>query len=78
MKISADADRYDHHDGNDDYTQAGNLYRLMNTDQRRQLVGNIVAAMQGVPREIQERQVAHFTRCDPEYGSGVAAGLKGK
>ena len=25
--------RYDHHDSNDDYTQAGNLFRLMNPEQ---------------------------------------------
>jgi catalase len=32
LKISGDADRYDHRIGNDDYTQAGNLFRLMSPD----------------------------------------------
>jgi catalase len=27
LKITGDADRYDHRVGNDDYTQAGNLFR---------------------------------------------------
>ena len=31
--------------------------------------------MKSVPREIQARQIGHFTRADPAYGAGVAAGL---
>lgn len=74
-RISGDADRYDHRKGNDDYTQAGNLFRLMSADQKRQLIQNIVGAMKTVPREIQERQIAHFSKADPAYGEGVAKGL---
>jgi catalase len=29
LEIIGDADRYNHRDGNDDYTQPGNLFRLM-------------------------------------------------
>lgn len=75
LKISGDADRYDHRKGNDDYTQAGNLFRLMSADQKNQLIQNIVGAMKTVPREIQERQIAHFIKADPAYGEGVAKGL---
>lgn len=75
LKISGDADRYDHGQGNDDYTQSGNLFRLMNPEQKSQLIGNIVSAMKTVPREIQERQVRHFYKADPSYGEGVASGL---
>jgi catalase len=31
-KISGDADCHDHRIGNDDYTQEGNLFRLMSPD----------------------------------------------
>lgn len=58
LKISGDADRHDHRKGNDDYTQAGNLFRLMSEDQKKQLINNIVGAMKTVPKEIQERQIA--------------------
>jgi len=75
LKISGDADRYNHRDGNDDYTQAGNLFRLMSAEQKQQLYGNIAAAMQGVPVEIINRQLVHFYRADPDYGIGVAARL---
>ena len=75
LKISGDADRYDHRVGADDYIQPGNLFRLMNPDQKSQLIGNIVSAMKTVPREIQERQIKHFYKADPAYGEGVAQGL---
>jgi catalase len=77
LKISGDADRYDHRAGNDpagndDYTQPGNLFRLMKPDARQRLMDNIATAMQGVPQEIVRRQVLHFYRADPDYGIGVA------
>jgi catalase len=75
LKISGDADRYDHRKGNEDYSQAGDLYRLMNADQKSQLIDNIVQAMKSVPRDIQERQIKHFTAADPDYGARVAKGL---
>ncbi len=75
LPISGAADRYNHRIGNDDYTQPGNLFRLMSPDQKRQLFDNIAAAMQGVPDEIKLRQIAHFTKADPAYGEGVAERL---
>lgn len=75
LKISGDAARYDHRDGNDDYTQAGNLFRLFTPEQKKRQGENIAAAMQGVPREIIERQLAHFDKADPEYGASVRAAL---
>jgi catalase len=76
LKVSGDADRYDHRIGNDDYTQPGNLFRLMSGDQQRQLFGNIAEAMRGVPQEIIDRQIFHFTKADPAYGAGVRAALE--
>ncbi|GGG49276.1 catalase [Chelatococcus composti] len=72
LKISGDAARYDHREGNDDYTQPGNLFRLMTPDARERLMDNIAAAMEGVPEEIVRRQIVHFHRADPAYGAGVA------
>jgi catalase len=71
LRISGDAARYDHREGNDDYTQPGNLFRLFNEAQRQRLFQNIADAMQGVPEEIIERQCKLFDRCDPAYGAGV-------
>jgi catalase len=78
LRIKGNADRYDHRKGNDDYTQPGNLFRLMTHEQRQRLMDNLAEAMQGVPHEIVKRQVGLFYRCDPDYGIGVATrmGLK--
>ena len=58
------------------YRQAGDLFRLTDASAQQRLIDNIVGPMQGVPRDIQDRQVAHFTRADPAYGAGVAHGLR--
>jgi catalase len=80
LKISGDADRYNHRIGNDDYGQPGALFRLMTEAQRKVLMDNIAGAMRTVPEAIQRRQIAHFAKADPRYGEGVAQrlGLKGK
>ena len=70
--ISGQVDRYDHREGNDDFRQAGDLFRLMSAAQKEQLLDNIKAAMEGVPMAIVKRQAGHFYRADPEYGLGVA------
>jgi catalase len=75
LRISGDADRYDHREGNDDYTQAGNLFRLFSVEEKQRLFSNIAAAMSGVPQSIVERQLAHFDKADPAYGAGVRAAL---
>jgi len=76
LKISGNADHYDHWVGNADYwTQPGNLYRLMTAEEKARLISNLVGAMQGVPHDIQLRQIRHFYKADPAYGEGVAKGL---
>ncbi|EHL97798.1 catalase [Acetobacteraceae bacterium AT-5844] len=75
LRISGDADHYNHREGNDDYRQPGDLFRLMNADQRKQLFENIAGAMQGVPRFIIERQLEHFRRADPAYAAGVSEAI---
>jgi catalase len=70
---AADSVSYDH---NDHYTQAGDLYRLMSAEERFRLVENIVGAMKPVESdEIKLRQIEHFYKADPEYGTKVAEGL---
>ncbi len=75
LRISGDAARWDHRAGNDDYTQPGNLFRLFDDGEKQRLFDNIAAAMQGVPDDIVERQLALFSKCDPAYGAGVRKAL---
>lgn len=72
LKISGDADRYNHREGNDDYTQPGILFRMFDDAQKQRLFNNIAAAMDGVPEEIIQRQLVHFHKADPAYAEGVA------
>jgi catalase len=75
LKIVGGADRYDQRADNDDYTQPGNLFRLMTAKQKQALFANTAAAMGGVPEAIQRRWIDHCTKADPAYGAGVAGAL---
>ncbi|MFC1787323.1 catalase [Halobacteriota archaeon] len=77
FEIHGEADRYPYSHPNDDFVQAGNLYRDVMTDQDREnLIGNIVDHLGGAQKRIQLRQTAIFFKADPEYGRRVAEGLK--
>ncbi|KKX49634.1 catalase [Sphingobacterium sp. IITKGP-BTPF85] len=75
------ADNYDRNaPGEDDhYTQPGDLYRLLDAEQKEHLIQNIVGAMSGIegPKrdEIVMRQLCHWFRADMNLGLGVAKGL---
>lgn len=61
---------------NDDFEQAGVLYRrVMSPEDRKALVSNIAGHLKNARREIQERQVLLFARADPDYGRQVALAL---
>ncbi len=72
LTISTRYDAYNDRDGNDDYSQAGALFRLMPADAQARLMDTIAGAMRDVPLEIVRRQLAHFHAADPDYGHGVA------
>lgn len=73
LRIVGDADRYNHRDGNDDYGQPRALWNLFDDAQKGRLYDNLAAAMDGVPDEIIERQLAHFRLIDPAYADGIRA-----
>lgn len=75
------ADWYDRNaDGeNDHYTQPGNLFRLMTSEEKKKTISNIVGAMSGIEghkrEEIINRQLCHWFRADLQLGMGIAQGL---
>ena len=75
LKLSGDADRYDHRDGNDDYCQPRALFERFDDGERQRLYSNIADAMQGVPAAIIHRQLVHFQRVHPDYAKGVVREL---
>jgi catalase len=76
IELEGNAARYPQEITDDDFFQAGELYRRVMTDtDREHLIGNIVAHMGAAQKRIQLRQTALFYKADPDYGLRVAKGL---
>jgi catalase len=76
VQISGQAARQEYIHPNDDFVQAGDLYRKVMSDaDRAHLVGNITGHLRHAQKRLQLRQVALFYKADPEYGARVAEGL---
>ncbi len=75
LKISGDADRYDHPHDHDDYRQAGDLFRLFDSAHQQRVCENIAASMAGVPGLIIDRALGHFDKIDPAFGRGIRTAL---
>jgi catalase len=73
--LSGAVHRHDQRADADYYSQAGALYRLMTEAQKALLTSNIAGAMKSVPSFIQERQIEHFKKADPDYGARVEKSL---
>jgi catalase len=68
-------DRFDSTVDHDDYTQAGNLYRMFDTEERDRVASRISGALGQARQEVQMRQLCHFFRADPDYGMRIATKL---
>jgi catalase len=76
LALDGAADRYDFRADDADYfTQPGNLFRLMQTDEQQRLFENTARAMTGVERHIKLRHIKHCYLADPAYGGGIAKAL---
>jgi catalase len=76
FEVSGLAARHPYTHPNDDFFQAGELYRRVMTDKDRDhLIGNITTHLCNAQKRIQLRQAAIFHKADPEYGRRVADGL---
>jgi catalase len=63
-----------HDMADEDYSsQAGDLFRLMNDEQKSLLARNIAAGLVQASSYAQERMLMQFTKADPEYASRVKA-----
>jgi catalase len=76
LPIEGMAHHYDFREDDDDYfTQPGNLFRLMNEEQKQVLFNNTAAEVGGAEVFIQERHIQNCYKADPAYGTGVAKAL---
>ena len=76
LELKGVADHWNHREDNDDYySQAGDLFRLMNAQQQKALFGNTARAMGDAPRDIKIRHIGNCIKADPAYGQGVAMAM---
>ena len=47
----------------------------MSSEQQKALAENIAGSLGKVPKNLQEKMVAHFSKADPAYGEDVAKAL---
>jgi len=61
------------HAEDDDFTQAGALYRLMDEAAQQRLIENLAGSLAAVRRDdVRERSLSHFRRADASYGERLA------
>lgn len=60
----------------DYYSQAGDLFRLMDEDQKNQLVSNIVDGLAFANASIQKRMLEQYHKADPDYAVRVKAAMQ--
>ncbi len=75
LSIEGAADHWNHREDTDYYSQAGNLFRLMNKTQQQVLFENTARAMGDAPKEIKIRHIGNCLKADEAYGKGVAQAL---
>ena len=69
--------RYDHRENNDDYTQAGDLWRLFPDGEKERTSKAIAQSLGQTPLRIQKLQLSHFKKADPEFAARIAGKLPG-
>jgi len=67
------------HAEDDDFVQAGALWRLMKPDEQVRLLENLAGSLAQVRSdEVVGRSIGHFAKADPEYGARLAAAVQAK
>ena len=63
----------------DNFSQAGDMYRLIAEDAKQRLVDAIADGLSQVSKDdIIERSIAHFRAADPDYGARVEQAVKAR
>jgi len=75
LSIEGAADHWNHRVDEDYYSQPGNLFRMLNADEKQRLFDNTARAMGDSEQHVKDLHVANCTKADPAYGAGVAEAL---
>ncbi|MGI4872990.1 MAG: catalase [Janthinobacterium lividum] len=61
--------------GDIDFQQAGDRYRKHTEVEKTDLINNLVDALKGADKSVQDKMVELFGKCDADYGQRVRTGL---
>jgi catalase len=65
------------HAEDDDFVQAGNLYRMMSEDEKVRLIENLAGFISKVSRDdIAERAINNFRQADGDFGKRLDAAVQ--
>lgn len=67
-------DRFDTMD-EDNFSQAGKLFRIMSEEQKEQLTSNIAGGLKMAEKSVEERMLAQLEQADPDYRKRVESKL---
>ena len=74
LRLEGEAARYSRYN-QDDYTQAGNLYRIFSEAEKSRLVATISGSLSQASLDVQQRMLAHFEKADADYGQRIKSAL---
>lgn len=75
LSLEGAADHWNHRVDDDYFTQPRLLFRKMSAAQRELLFQNTARAIAGASSEVKARHISNCSKCDPEYGDGVARAI---
>jgi catalase len=75
LELDGAADHWNHREDDDYYSQAGNLFNIMNKEQQQVLFENTARNLADSPKEIKIRHISNCLKADEAYGKGVAQAL---
>jgi catalase len=68
---------WERHPEDDDFVQAGNLYRVMSAEEKNRLIDNIAGQLACVSRnDVVERSIGYFRKADADYGERIETAVK--
>lgn len=75
MNLSSAAAHWDHREDEDYYSQPGDLFRLMDAEQKEALFNNTAGSVGDASIDVQKRHIENCLKADPAYGEGIAKAL---
>jgi catalase len=60
----------------DNFSQAGDLFRIMSDDQKQQLFNNIAGGLVHATPSAQEAMLGYIEKADSDYAAGVREAMK--